>query len=122
MFKRVLCILSLLIMLPVHAGVFDSAVKENEKVFLYFYTDKCSYCEKFAPTYEKIVQKYAKKCSFAKVDYKSDEGRVLAKTFMLYYVPDVILLDYKKQTLNRLEPSCIMDYACVKNAVDELVK
>ena len=30
----------------------EDALKNNEKIFLYFYTDECGYCQKFKPFFE----------------------------------------------------------------------
>ena len=56
-----------------------SAMNKSELAFVYAYAPDCSYCEKFKPNYEKLVQKYGKIFAFSKVDVTTKEGAVYAK-------------------------------------------
>ena len=122
MFIRLLSVFMILLCLPVFAGELEDALKSNSKIFLYLYMDKCTYCEKFKPIQERIAQKYNKKCAFVKVDATTDYGVSLMKNSGTFYVPSVILLDYNKQTMNRVVPQCMLEYSCLKDAVDEFIK
>ena len=53
MLKRLLCVISVLIILPVCAGVFEDAIVKSDNVFLYLYMKNCDYCVKFNPNYDK---------------------------------------------------------------------
>lgn len=112
-------ILLLFISLPVFSGELENAVNKNSKVFLYMYMPSCTYCEKFKPLLDKVVVKYNKKLAVAKVDITTPYGKGVMRTFDTFYVPCVILLDYKKQTMHRVDPKCMLDFACLKDAVDE---
>ena len=83
------------------------------------YTKNCGYCKKFEPIFAKISEKYGKKCKFVKVDAETPYGNSIMKSINAYYVPYIVLMDSKAQTMKSLTPSCSIDYACVKNAIEE---
>ena len=119
MFKKILLIFLLYLTLPCFSqGVGDST---NHKVFLYLYTENCGYCVKFAPIYDKLEQIYGKQCVFLKQDASTKQGVSLMKEFNAFYVPYVLLVNYEKQSIKRVAPTCLLNYACVKDAVDKFV-
>ena len=99
-----------------------SAMNKSELAFVYAYAPDCSYCEKFKPNYEKLVQKYGKIFAFSKVDVTTKEGAVYAKDLGVYWVPNITLLNYNKQIMNKVPPECMRDYACVVEVVEEFIK
>ena len=121
MFKRLVSILLLLLTLPAVAGELEDALKTNSKIFLYMYTDNCTYCEKFKPIGNKLVQKYKKNCAVVKVDAATSYGNKLMQEFGAFYVPNVMLIDYNKQTMKRVAPACMLTYECIKDALEEFV-
>ena len=122
MIKRLLSLLILLLNLPVFAGELEDALKHNSKVYLYMYTKNCKYCDRFKPTGEKLEQKYKKNCAIVKIDAATQYGNSLMQDFGCYYVPNLILLDYKKQTMRRIAPDCMLNYDCIKDAMEEFVR
>jgi len=50
-----------------------------------FYADWCRHCEKVAPTYEKVAEKYAGKVDFYKVDV--DANKDIADAYKLVGIP-----------------------------------
>ena len=54
MLKKILCILSVFVILPAFSGELEDAAKIHDKIFLYLYTKDCSYCVKFNPVYNNI--------------------------------------------------------------------
>ena len=119
MLKRLILILAFFWILSVFAE--SKTVTENNKVFLYMYTKECSYCDKFIPNYNKLEQLYGKKCTFLKQNASTDYGTGLMNDFKATHVPFVALIDYEKHTIQRVAPTCLLNYACVKNAVDKFI-
>ncbi len=117
MFKKVLCILSLMWSLPVLAGEFESALNDSNNVFLYLYTPECGFCTKFNPVYKKVSKNYSQVCQFLKMDATKGEGLALMHNFGVRYVPFVILVNSKKKEFIQLNPSCLLDYKCTEQAV-----
>lgn len=115
----ILIILSFFMILPAFAD--NKTVTINNKVFLYMYTKDCGYCDKFIPNYNKLEQVYGKKCSFLKQDASTEYGTNLMNEFKAFYVPFVALIDYEKHTIHRVAPTCLLNYACIKDAVDKFV-
>ena len=122
MIKRLLSLFIISLSLPVFAGELEEALKSNNKIFLYMYTKDCTYCEKFKPIFEKLDQKYKKNGASVKVDAYTKYVNQLMQEFGAYYVPNVILLDYRKQTMKRVAPACMLTYECIKDAVEEFVR
>ena len=119
MFKKLFLTLLLFSVLPVFAGEFEDASISNERIFLYMYTPECSYCQKFEPTYDKLLQKFGKNCKFLKMNAATDYGNAVMQNLNAFYVPFVVLINNQKQTMQRVTPTCLMNYACVKDAVDK---
>ena len=122
MFKGILLILLIFLTLPVKAGVYEDSIKSNTNTFLYLYTPNCGYCTRFNPIFNKVATEYAGNCKFLKIDAQSNYGQTLASSMKIAYVPYVIVVNNKKQTVNRISPQCLLNYACVKDAVDKCIK
>ena len=99
----------------------NKTVTINNKAFLYMYTKDCGYCDKFVPNYNKLEQVYGTKCSFIKQDASTEYGITLMNEFKAFYVPFVALIDYEKHTIQRVAPTCLLNYACIKDAVDKFI-
>jgi len=96
MFKKVICFLFLFFILPVFAGEYENALKNNDNVFLYLTMPSCTYCKKFDEIYDKLVNEYGEKCKFLKIDTTTAYGRNLASRFGIKFVPYVVLVESKK--------------------------
>ena len=68
MMKRFFVLFFLLSMtiVPVSAGVYEDALRTNDKVFLYLYTPDCRVCNVFNKTYDRL-SKENKDFGFVKV-------------------------------------------------------
>ena len=121
MLKKLLITLFLLMALPVFAGEFEDARRSYSKIFLYLYTPECKYCKEFSPIYDRLLQRYGRNCKFVKIDANTEYGNSVMRSVMGSYVPYVILLNTEKQTLQRVTPTCLLNYSCVKDAVNKFV-
>lgn len=121
MFKKFLLILFLLMALPVWAGEFEEASRQYNKIFLYLYTRDCGYCQRFNPVYDKLVQRYGGSCKFLKINAATEYGNFLMRRVRGSYVPYVVMVNNQKQTMQRITPTCLLNYACTKDAVDKFV-
>lgn len=121
MLRNLFIVFVTLFILPVYAGSFDELTKNYEKVFLYLYTNECSYCVKFNPIYEKLVKKYGKKCEFIKVDANTEYGNSLMRATNGFYVPNVVLINSSARSMGKIVPTCLLNSACINDAVEKLV-
>ena len=121
MFKRLVLVLLLFISLSAQAGELDKLIEANEKLFLYLYTQDCSYCVKFNPIYNKMVKKYKGKCNFIKIDANSKQGSFLMYETQANYVPNVVIIDAKKRRLAKLVPNCLLEEACMDRVLKSFV-
>ena len=122
MIRQVLIFLILFFSLPVFSGEYEDALKNYDKIFLYFYTKECSYCNKFQPVFEKISESYKDKCKFLKIDANSYYGMKLAQKFHLKFVPYVVLVESKNDRGLVIIPECLLQYVCTSNVVNDFVK
>ena len=122
MIKKILFILLFSLTLPLFAGEYEDAIKNNDKIFLYFYSEECGYCQKFTPLFEKFSSLYNDKCTFLKIDANSRYGRDLALKFHVRFLPHVVLVDTKKEKGLVIIPNCLLQYACTNGVIKEFVK
>ena len=122
MLKKLLLILIFSLILPVIAGEYEDALKNNEKIFLYFYTDECGYCQKFKPFFESFSKIYEEKCKFLAIDGNTNYGKNLAQNFRIRFLPYVILVDVKKENGLVINPDCLQKYSCTNDIIKEFIK
>ena len=122
MIKKFLLISIITLTLSVNAGEYEDALKNNDKIFLYFYTKECGYCQKFTPLFEKFSNIYGEKCIFLKIDANSNYGRDLAFKFHVRFLPHVVLVDTKKEKGLVIIPNCLLQYACTNDVIKEFVE
>ena len=106
----------------VNYGVYEDALKQNERVFLYIYTQNCGYCVRFKPIYEKLATKYSQKCRFVKVDADTEYGKSLARVFAVRFVPYVVLANSKMGQTALLPPNCLLHFECADDVMRGFVK
>lgn len=109
-------------LLPAFAGVLDSALSSNDRVFVYIYKPYCNYCVKFDPIFKKLSTNYGGKCKFVKIDMNTQEGYKIVNQYNVMYVPYVLAINTKKGRIAQITPDCLIDYACVNTAVNSFVK
>lgn len=105
-----------------NAGVYEDALKQNERVFLYIYTKKCGYCVKFNPVYEKLATKYGSKCKFVKVDGNTEYGLFLSRAFGIKFVPFVAIVNSRKGESAMIPPNCLLHFECSDDIMRSFVK
>ena len=121
MIRLILCLFLFLSLIPAYAGTVEEAMKSQKKVFIYLYTKNCGYCIKFNPIYEKIKDKFCNKCKFIKLDAETPYGMKIMQDLQGVFVPYTIFIDNKHKKLYKLQLDCLLDYACMVNAVDVFV-
>ena len=77
--------------------------------------------EKYLGYYEKLKQKFGGNCKFLKIDANTEYGGSLMRRISAYYVPYVVLINNQERTMQRIVPTCLLNYACTKDAVDKFV-
>ena len=107
--------------LPAFSGELEEASRRNARVFLYMYTPECGYCKQFDPIYNLYEKKYGKNCAFLKINANTEYGSYLMRQMRASYVPYVALINNNKQTLQRVAPTCLLNNACTKDALEKFV-
>ena len=97
-------------MTAANAGVYEDALKQNERVFLYIYTKNCGYCVKFNPVYEKLAKKYGGECKFIKVDANTLYGQSLSRAFGIRFVPYVAITKSRLGQSAIIPPNCLLHF------------
>ena len=121
MLRRLLLFFMFFTTLSTSAGEFENITSRYDKVFLYLYTSDCSYCIKFNPIYEKLAKKYEKSYQFIKIDANTAKGRELMIATGGYYVPNVVILSSRKKSMGKINPKCMLDFACIDDAVNRFI-
>ena len=121
MIKKFLYLLSILTILPAFSGDYEKSISNDENVLLYLYTNNCNYCVKFDPIFDKLQEKFSNNCKFLKVDITSTYGTELMHKFNAYYVPYVILYNNNKRIMHTIVPTCLINYACAKDAIEKFI-
>ncbi len=73
----------------------QKALNTGKPVLVFFYTDWCGFCQKFAPTYYKISKnsKIKKNFAVAYVNCEKDENRALMSEYGVQGFPSVFVID-----------------------------
>ena len=76
---------------------FDKALKKNKPVIVWFYTDWCGYCQRFAPTFDEFTKdKYVKKnFAIAFVNCDDKDNKKLMEEYGVHGFPTVFVVDKK---------------------------
>ena len=93
MLKKILSVGVIFAIIPVYAGELETAIKNNQDVFLYLYTSFCGTCKLFNPHYEYISKNFSKQFKFIKINAETPYGYSLIKSFNAGYVPFVVMLN-----------------------------
>lgn len=107
----------MLSVLPVFAGELETALKNNQDVFLYLYTSMCGTCKRFNPVYENLLNNYGKNYKFIKINAETPYGYNLAVRYNVAYVPFVLLINNKK--IWQLDGSCLVDMRCTTETLNK---
>lgn len=98
------------------AGVYEDALRKNEKVFLYLYTPECNSCREFDSVFYKL-KKQNKDYEYVKVNANTSYGRNLAIKYRTQYVPFILLTNSKSNKSVTVRHTCFMDEVCLIRAM-----
>ncbi len=75
----------------------EKAKETKKPIIVFFYTDWCGFCQRFAPVFDKITKKSAIKKNFAIafVNCEKEENQPIAKEFEIQGFPTVYVIDEK---------------------------
>jgi len=91
---------------------FEEIVDSHETVLIDFWAAWCGPCRSFAPTYEKVSEKYPD-IVFAKVDTEAEQG--LASSFNIMSIPTLMIIRERVVLFSQAG-------ALPERALDELVE
>ena len=107
---------------PVIAGEYEDALATKKNVVLYLYTQKCGYCVKFSPIFDKMSKLYDKRFTFVKIDANTHYGYSIFKKYHGRYVPYVIIIDANTKKAFNVQSSCLTNQACFEKALTSFNK
>ncbi len=84
---------------------FEKASKKNKPIIVFFYTDWCGFCQRFAPTFDKVTKdaKIKKEFAIAYVNCEKPENQKLMEEYGVQGFPTVFVINTdgtKKQLEN----------------------
>ncbi len=93
----------------------EKALATGKPMIVWFYTDWCRFCQKFAPTFKKLTSKkeIKEKYAVAYVNAEAPENRALAIQYEIKGYPSVFLVNGIKKTL--INPNELFEPDAVKN-------
>lgn len=73
----------------------DKALKKNKPVIIWFYVDWCGYCQRFAPTFDKVTKNkdIKKRFAVAFVNGDNKDSAKLMQEYSIHGFPTVYLLN-----------------------------
>ena len=76
---------------------FEKAQKTGKPILVFFYTDWCGFCQRFAPTYDKIAKSrdIKKNVAVAYVNCEEEANRKIAEEYNIQAFPTVYVVDAK---------------------------
>ncbi|MBQ4114643.1 thioredoxin family protein [bacterium] len=116
--KFILIIFTVLLSAPVFASELEKALAAKQRVFLYLTSDRCGYCVRFNPIYNKIRQKYGNTYKFIKLDISTQEGYITGKRFDVNYVPYVLVINGENMEGQQIPTKCLLNYSCTERAIN----
>ncbi len=98
----------------------EKALKKEKPVIVWFYTDWCGYCQRFAPTFGKVTKDKKIKNNFAVayVNAEYAENQDLVQEYQIQGFPTIYLLNPKTKNKVLVDNSKLF----IPNAKEELVK
>lgn len=103
----------------INAGELEQALNSGTRTFLYLYTQRCGFCTKFTPKYNKLSKMYEGGYKFVKLDANTAYGNKILRSYGGYYVPYVLLLDPKRNKATQILPSCLDDLVCIEGKMKD---
>ena len=116
MLKNILIVFLLFTANIVYAGSYEDALKNNDKVLLYFYTPYCSTCKAFDTTFDSLKSKKMG-YGYVKINVDTPYGTHLFLKFKGRYVPFIILSDSKTKKSVTVNHTCVMSDVCLMRAM-----
>lgn len=79
---------------------FEKAEKKEKPIIVFFYTDWCGFCQKFAPTFAKVVKskEIKKNYAIAYVNCENPDNRELMEKYEVKGFPTVFVINGEEKT------------------------
>jgi len=101
---------------------YSQAFKQKKPMAVNFYVDWCHYCQKFAPTLEKIRQQYKSKMNVVLVKADDPKNKKLVEDFGISGYPSFYLVSPKNDNRVFINQALYADLAKLKKEIDRFLK
>lgn len=102
----------------------EKALKTEKPVIVWFYTDWCGFCQRFAPTFGKLTKNKEIKKNFAiaYVNAEKPENQGLMQEYSVQGFPTVYLLNQKTGKKEHIDNSKLFEEDAVKKLTEEFLE
>ncbi len=102
----------------------EKALKAEKPVIVWFYTDWCGFCQRFAPTFGKLTKGKEIKKAFAVayVNAEKPENQGLMQEYSVQGFPTVYLLNPKTGEKEHIDNSKLFEEDAVKKLTEEFME
>ena len=114
--KRLILLLSILLILPASANELDKAMKSGNDVLMYFYSPTCISCDKFNPIYFELEKEY-KNIKFVRINIDTNDGRKLFSKYHGFYIPYLTLTSPKTKKTVSITAVCASNDVCFERVL-----
>jgi len=102
----------------------EKALKTEKPVIVWFYTDWCGYCQRFAPTFGKLTKDKQIKKNFAVayVNAEKPENQGYMQEYQVQGFPTVYLLNPKTKEKEHIDNAKLFEEEALKNLKEEFME
>lgn len=80
----------------------EELVVSEKPILIYFYTDWCGACKKFAPYWNSLVESYGDKYRCVKINAEAPKYRNVVRSFNIEGYPELFIYDKKNRKKEKL--------------------
>ena len=103
-----------------HIGIsYSQAIKSDKPMVALFYTDWCTYCQKFMPKFYTLSKLYGEKYNFVMINAEGSSSEIqLAKKYKITGLPTVYIIDSKHDNRVLIPNSAYSDLTSLREELD----
>lgn len=91
---------------------FSASTTSDQPRIVDIYTDWCTWCKRFEPSFTKAQQKYAGRLNMQRINAESKEGLAMVKRYWVRGYPTILFFDNNGKLLHRIDgaPQSFRDF------------